>query len=190
MCIRDRYRNMDYWLLQTVRDNHTARLHGGRTRFGDPFADKTIDDHVENMQWRYKAQAFKNKTNDWVHHSRNMPYAPQSMTFVNAEFIHRSRVESMDEWNTGSEATGADDPGNKRQSTVAPEHEPILTMMAEIISKSRIWVETPGRKFKGISHQAIVLWGGRCKDRKPCWYWLCCSDENRCVVVVLSLIHI
>ena len=53
--MEDLYGKADSWMLQILRDNRAARLHGGTNKYGKPFAHRAIDDHMEDCQWRYKA---------------------------------------------------------------------------------------------------------------------------------------
>jgi hypothetical protein len=135
--MEDLYRKCDYWLLQTIRDNRTSRIHGGTRKDGKPFAHRATDDIMEDLQWRYKDQAFRCTKNDWVNHSRNMPYTTQSITFVNKEFVKRAGVEGQDAYNNVTD--GNIERGNKYQSTVEPRHAQQLRMISEIFSLTEIF---------------------------------------------------
>jgi hypothetical protein len=97
--IEDLYDRADYWLLQTIQDNRTARFHDGETKDGAPLSQWSIDGMIENLQKRYKNMQFKNTEDEWVKHSVNMPFVSMCITFVNSEYGKRYDVESMDEWN-------------------------------------------------------------------------------------------
>jgi hypothetical protein len=113
---------------------------------------------MEDLQWRYKDQAFRVTENDWVLHSRNMPCTTQSITFVNKEFVKRAIVEGQDAFNNDGDHDhdGAADRGNKYQSTVEPKHVQQLRMISEIFGLSRMFVETPGRDFTGKELREVL----------------------------------
>jgi hypothetical protein len=147
--VEDLYDRCDYWLLQTIRDNRTARFHDGATKEGIPLAQWSIDGMIENLQKRYKCMQFRNTEDDWCKHSINMAFVSMCITFVNTEYGKRYDVESMDEWNEGQNDSSATDNANKKKPTVVPKHIQEMTMVQEILKLSGMFVETPGRQFKG-----------------------------------------
>jgi hypothetical protein len=139
-----------------MRDNRTARFHDGTQKTGAALADWSIDGMIENLQHRYKFMSFKNTEDDWVKHSINMPLTSMCITFNNSEYGKRYGVASMDEWNSGNGDSSATDKGNKKQHTVEPKHVQELTMIAEIIKESEMFLETPSQKFTGKEIWAVL----------------------------------
>jgi hypothetical protein len=97
--VEDLYDRSDYWLLQTIRENRTARFHDGATKDGVPLSQWSVDGMIKNLQKRYKCMQFKNTEDDWCKHSINMAFVSMCITFVNSEYGKRYNVDSMDEWN-------------------------------------------------------------------------------------------
>jgi hypothetical protein len=71
--IEDLYEQADYWVLQMMRDNSTARFHDGTMKTGAAPANWSIDGMIKNLHHCYKFMSFKNTKDDWVKHSINMP---------------------------------------------------------------------------------------------------------------------
>jgi hypothetical protein len=147
--VEDLYDRSDYWLLQTMCNNRTARFHDGTTKDGVPLSQWSVDGMIENLQKRYKCMQFKNNEDDWCKHSISMAFVSMCIMFVNTEYGKRYDVESMDEWNRGEKDLLATDNANKKLHTIVPKHIQEMKMVQEILKLSELFVETPGCKFKG-----------------------------------------
>lgn len=137
---------MTYWLLQVMSDNCFAQIHKNRPD-GTKYAEWALDSMIELFQRRYKRMLFKNDTNSWMKHLRNMPMLNWWIIHVDTEYSRCNGVYSMDEYNEGKPDGASTDKGNKKKLLVPPKRESEKKLIAEILSKASVFVKTPGWKM-------------------------------------------
>jgi hypothetical protein len=142
--VEELYMKAPFWLLQTMRDNRFATLHSSVDYNGKTVAHHPLDDIIENLQGKLKQMSLGRTDAAWMRHSTNVSMAQRCSTFVRLNFGRRSDVESFEKW-AGGKADELDIGRVKKQST-APKRTATKQLICEILTLSKICVETPGRK--------------------------------------------
>jgi hypothetical protein len=142
--VEELYSKAPFWLLQTMRDNRFATLHSSSDYNGRAVSHHPLDDIIENLQAKLKQMSLGRTDAAWMRHSTNVSLAQRCSTFVRHNFGRRSDVESFEKW-AGGKADEIDIGRVKKQST-APKRTATKQLICEILTLSKICVETPGRK--------------------------------------------
>lgn len=161
------YGRVPFPLLQVIRDNRAVPIYDRTDKDGTPMANWSQDGIIEDFQVRYKAMSFINTPEEWEKNSVNMPLVSQCRTQVDNEYTKRSDVESFNEKWVGGVANGPKtDIGNKKRASKVPRQEQEKALVHEVLTLSKFFVETPGRKFN-TNHVWSVLPKVTTKLSKP-----------------------
>jgi hypothetical protein len=142
------YGKIPFEVLQMMRANRCHPLYSGNDKRGNPMANWALDALIELMQRYYHKMNFTNTIEGWKLHSGNISLIATSIQFSTNEY---TKVQSTDQMSTKFvdfvDYDETRDVDNRRKATKVPLRELEKQLIAEIILKSGVTRETPGRQY-------------------------------------------